>query len=73
MKIWWLVCSYCAEDNWARVFSRNNSLQTLCLILSSFIHQLADEEKSCGHLMEGNATTHAADNSMPSLGEVFGE
>jgi hypothetical protein len=43
------------------------------LILLSFFNQLPDDEKSHGHFMQDNATTHTANNCTDALHEVFGE
>jgi hypothetical protein len=50
-----------------------NSKHYVGLILSPFLSQLTDLEKSYRHFMQDIATAHTANNSVVALDEVFGE
>jgi hypothetical protein len=43
------------------------------LIVSTSFNQLIDEEKSCRHVMQNNATAHTVNNVIEELDKISGE
>lgn len=73
-KNWDLVSSYCTEGNWAHVFHETIKFELyMKLILSSFLDQLTDEEKTYRHFIQENAKAHTVKNSRNALYEVFSD